>query len=56
VVTFLVAVCGVLGITVSPEEQETLIQGLVGLGSVVGLILTIVGRFTAKKKIGKPEG
>lgn len=52
VIAGLSGLAGIFGVDVSGAEQEALINGIAGIGVVVGTIAAIVGRMKAGKKIG----
>ncbi len=43
---------GVVGINVSPEEQQVLVSAVSAVGLAVGTVLTVIGRMKAEKKVG----
>ena len=51
IVTIIVAIAGILGYTVSPEDQHQLVIGLTALGTAIGGIISLHGRKTATKRI-----
>jgi Mg2+ and Co2+ transporter CorA len=55
VVAFLAVVGGLFGVDVDEAQKSVLVEALVGLGGVIGLILTIWGRAKAEKSIGKAK-
>lgn len=50
------ALLGALGVQVSPEDQSSLVSGLAAAGGGVGLLLTVVGRITARRPIERRGG
>lgn len=41
------------GFTLSPEDQNTLVNIVVGITGAVGGLIAVVGRVKASKKVGK---
>lgn len=50
------AVLGILGVTVSPEDQAQLVDTITLVAAGIGGVVAIIGRLTAKQQIGsKPD-
>lgn len=47
----LLVLFGVFGIGISNEELESIVEGIAALAGLIGSILAIYGRFTAKEDI-----
>jgi hypothetical protein len=45
-------VLGLLGYTVTPEDQVWLIDGIAGAGAIAGGLMAVYGRIRASKRIG----
>lgn len=43
---------GIFGGSVTAEEQSAIVNGISGVGVVIGTIIAIVGRIKANKKVG----
>ena len=52
-IAFGAGVAGLIGYTVSAEDQAEIVQLITGAGGVVGAVLAVVGRIMASKKIGR---
>lgn len=52
-VALLGGVAGMFGYVLAPEDQETLTGLLTAVGAAAGGILSIIGRVTATRRIGK---
>lgn len=52
-VTIFVGIAGLLGIAVAPEMQETIVNTLFALTTVITGVVAIYGRITAKTKVVK---
>lgn len=48
-------IAGFFGFTLGPEDQAALVGVAVTVSGLIGTVLGIVGRVTAKKAIGKPS-
>lgn len=44
-------VAAVFGVALGPEEQETLVAAITGIGAAIGGILAVYGRIKASKNI-----
>ena len=51
VVSMLAIVAGVLGYTISPEAQATIVAAASALGAAVGTVISIVGRKQADQPV-----
>ncbi len=52
VIAGLAGLGGIFGVDVTGAEQETLMNGIAGVGVAIGTIVAIIGRMKAGKKIG----
>lgn len=48
-------IAGFFGFALGPEDQAALVGVAVTVSGLIGTVLGIVGRVTAKKAIGKPS-
>lgn len=51
VVAVVAGAAGLLGMAISPEDQELIVQGAMAIGSAIGGLLSVYGRITAADKI-----
>lgn len=46
-----VQVLAVFGVDVTPDEQQILIDGILGVAGLVGVVLAVIGRVKAKHSL-----
>lgn len=51
IVALIAGAAGALGVVVSPEDQDLIVQGVLAIGSAVGGLLAIYGRIRATGRI-----
>jgi hypothetical protein len=50
-IALIAGVAGIFGIDIGIEDQATIVNSLIAVGSAVGGLLAVYGRFTADKNI-----
>ncbi|WP_449246283.1 hypothetical protein [Desulfarculus baarsii] len=53
VVSFIAVVGGLFGLNMNADEQTAVTEGLMAVGGLIGVGMTIWGRLSASKGIGK---
>ena len=51
IIAFLAAIAPLFGYSVAPEDQQTLVAALTGIGGAVSGLIAVYGRITATKVI-----
>lgn len=51
IIALIAGAAGALGVAISPEDQEMIIQGVLAVGSAIGGLLAIYGRIRATGRI-----
>lgn len=51
IVALLAGIAAMLGYTIGPDEQATLVNALIGVGGSIGGVLAVYGRVKAKDEV-----